>query len=759
MHTNGFMAISGKYVLVTSLVCGALAFFSSEAQAASQPDVFYVAASPSGNDHVSVGAGANTCTSPSEPCATIAHAIAEEGILKHGDSSGTVVSLAKGTYDDADDSMFHDLGPSNDNVTITGAGRATEIEPMSCGALSQSKAGPDASPSVPASESAIVNLDGLHGITIENMTLDGGALRLAGCEDTADYQAGILATGAATNNKLENVTISAGTMYGIQMDDSSQTQMSGDVVHPNLCTSTLRAPARGLGSGWTYDQDITVSKIPKCASGSSGVTINGTSYAATVSSNSTTVVLTGGPTPPATPAIARRATIVFNTSVASYTGVGIACNTLTEPLPVPTSCSISSTTVVGGGTVYTTTNSPIGILVTNGATADLHGNRVSGNTDATANGIGIGLLPDTVDGETAASTTVGVNESTGTGSGETLGDNDISILASAFPSVASSAVWAINNNTISANEVGMLLSGLDTGANIGGVNVSSNSITGTLPGAGMELVDDVGSGGGAITVGGITKALGNTLSGNGIGVAVTEGTSSVLFQNNSVTNNADFGVAVDGADAMPEFLPGLTASDNTFTDNTWTDNGTPSSGELNGGANVIDFGGFSFPSASKSIGGSAEAQADDLTLVSSIPGGTTPSSLTLTKASGSVEIGPGTLINVNGYCAVSTFTCVDTNVSFFVTSVGTSGSLTGVLGNLPVVVNVEPIDPGAAQLLDTVAAGAAVISNEQVQLTTSNLYSGNSCNPTAPNTSTTLKAGTGGGPAGPQGSQTGYEAC
>lgn len=759
MSSRTFKAISGKLGVVGAILGGALFASSPFVSAAAPPVTLYVSSSPQAHDGGLSGRGTNSCTSRAEPCATIAQAIAEEAAVSHGKTRGAVISLASGVYSNPGDNMFRALDASNDGVTIAGAGRQTRIEPTSCSALAQSRSGPDTSAVGPASESAIVDLDGLRGITIKDLSLDGHMLTSAGCEGSSGYQAAILATDGASGNSIQGVTVTADTTYGIQMVGGSQTELSGDLLEGATCSATLKQPAAGLSSGWSYNQDLTVTKIPKCANGFNRVIIGGISYSAK-RSGSKTVVLTGGPTPPHTPAISRKASLVFNTSVPSYTGVGVACNTLIEPLPSPTSCSISSTTVQGGGTVYTSANSPIGILVTNGATADLSGNKVSGNSDSESNGIGIGLLPDTADGQTAGSTTVG-DEPPASGAAETVSGNDIGILASAFPSVSSTATWAISGNTVSANEVGMLLSGLTTGTNIGNVSVSSNDVTNTVPGVGIELADVVAGGSGSVIIGGNEVTLGNTVTGNGIGIALTEGTTSVTVEQNTVENNVFFGVAVDGADAMREFLPGSAASGNTFTSNTWTGNGNPVSGEVNGGANVIDFGGFSFPTGS--IGGSASAQASDLSLSVAIPAGAIPSSITVVKSSGLVDVGPGTLVSIDGYCAASTFTCVGTNVSFFVTGVQntppTPGNPTGPVGNIPVVVDVAPIAPGAAVPLNAVAAGASVSTNDQVTLSSTNVYSANSCTPSAPNTSTTLKAGTGGGPSGPDGSQTGYEAC
>jgi hypothetical protein len=742
---------SSTLLVVTSIIF--MAPGPAEASPA-PPSTFFVASAPVGSNLAHSSGAHNSCTSKANPCATIAQAILAEGAASAVIRSHAIISLAKGVYDNPADAMFHGLNVHNDQVTITGAGTDTVIEPSACSALSASQTGAVAPRGSAFSESAIVNLTGLDGVTIENMTLSGGSVASQNCDN---YRTAILSSGAGHKNSLVGLHVASGTTYAVQMENGSQTSISGDVVAPMLCATTTKGGKAGLKAGWSYNLKLAISKLPSCARGFTSVMINGVTYAAGAAGGGK-VVLTGGPKPPSTPAIPRGSQVTFNTTVAAYTSVGIACNTLTQPLPSPTSCSVSSTTVSGGGTMYTSGGSLVGILVTDGATADLNGNKVAGNTEPTRNGIGIGLLPDTADGVTAGPTTVGYNESTNSGGGCNTVGNDISILATAFPSVSSSASWQINQNTVSGNEVGVLLSGLAIGSNVGSVSFSSNTVTNTLTGPGLELVNDNGAGAQPLTIGGSSSALGNSISHNAIGIAVTEGTTAVTFENNSITSNLAFGVAVDGADAMPEFLPGLSASSNTFVDNVWTGNGTPVSGTVNGGANVIDFGGFAFPSSAQSIGGSASAQSSNLALAAPIAAGTVPTTVTLVSASGTVEIGPGTLLTVSGYCASSTFTCSVSNVSLFVTSVG--GTTTGVVGNVPVVVGVAPIAPAVAVPLTTVASGAAVSSNAQAVLTSSNSYgAGNSCTPVAPNSSSTLKDGTGGGPSGPDGSVTGYLAC
>jgi hypothetical protein len=271
-------------------------------------------------------------------------------------------------------------------------------------------------------------------------------------------------------------------------------------------------------------------------------------------------------------------------------------------------------------------------------------------------------------------------------------------------------------------------------------------------------------------VGGATASLGNTISGNGIGLDLNNGTNGLIVVNNTVDDNVMFGVLLSGTNVFPELgvLGGATAASAvTFTDNTWTGNGTPVTGEINGGANVIDFTGFCGQSASPcdnpSVGGSAAtlgtSSADCLYLDSTIPvgfGSSTGTIQLINKCSVSPEeLGPGTLINVAGYKNSQ-----GNAVSLFVTqavSVGTAAA----------TVSVAPIIPADGLAANAVSAGTSVsvTANDQpgfsANPSSANTYGmGNSCNPTAPNTSSTLTDGAGGGsPSTSSGGETGYDAC
>jgi hypothetical protein len=554
--------------------------FSAFQVGADPPSEYYVAPPPFGSD---LG---NTCTLKKEPCATIAHAIFEEANLTP-DSTGTVISLAGGTYNESGDVMFAELSPGNDDVTITGVGKKTAIYPQNCAALDTTTGGED------EGASAIVNFQGLTGVTIEKLNLIGGSIAGGVCPG---YEAAVLGPRSAggTQNAVVNTFISGGAPYGILMNNNASITAISNTLEPVLCTATVKGPNTGLNAGWGFNANLKVSKIPKCAqfieSGHgafTGVFINGVAYTATASALAKTIVLTGytGVPLPSTPEVPVGATVIFNTSAAPFTQDGIACNSPTEVTDLTTNCAISDNTVIAGGTVYS--NHPAGIIVTGGATADLDGNTVSGVTDLAGDGVGIALVPDSYDEVSAGDTVVGVNETAQTGKGNTLSGNDIGIDVVGTP-FGTPFDYAINGNTVSsANDVGVAISDVQVpGWNAVITSFETNTIEGAPMGEGLVL-----SGVSGQTIGGPSTALGNTISGNGIGLVLAPCTAATLAQcatgiatsgntieYNTITANDDFGVLTVGQ-FQPEELaaptqPTLTSGGNTFDANTWTGNGT-----------------------------------------------------------------------------------------------------------------------------------------------------------------------------------------
>jgi hypothetical protein len=739
----------------------------------------------------------NNCTLKAKPCATIAHALSEEATMSNG-AVGSVINLAKGTYNDPTDAMFSGLQEGNDNVTVTGVGKKTVVIPQACPDLGQATVGPDAGSFAMAvfenQPTGPNQGDVLEGVTIENMVLNGA--NVAACPN---YKAGILATNGDNGDALVGVNLESGAPYGILMDDNANTNVISDMLVPVLCTGKVKGPNTGLNAGWTSPANLKVTKVPKCAqfveSGSTGFTgvfINGIAYCATSSATGKVLVLTGtpsngscaNPTPITSGSveIQKGASVVYNTSVAPFLQVGIACNALDQS-SWDTDCAISDTTVTAGGTVYA--NQPIGILVTGTATANLDGDTVTGLTDLKGDGIGVGLLPNHTQGQTAGNVTVGKNLVANSGNPDTINSNDNSLVAQACFTVSatcnstptSSANWAINGNTVGANDVGIVVEGVVTGADLGGVNLSSNTVNNVATGVGLWLEGDTQPTAGttctsttAFCVGGNLPSLGNTISGNYIGLDLNDGTSNMTVENNTINNNLLFGVSLAGENAFPELdvLGGTTATTgNSFSNNTWTGNGAASAGVISGGTNLIDFNAFCGQSGSPcnnpSGGGSAPTLGTSspacLSLQTSIPAGFGKTAGTISlenKCTVTPEaLGPGTLLIVTGYVNAK-----GDQVSLFVTqlvSVGTAATSVSVSPFIPAQGTNPNIVPGGSSV--------AVTANNQpgfsTNPTSSNVYANNnSCSPTAPNTSVNLTLGTGGGtPGTAAGGETGYDAC
>jgi len=620
MKARTFLASMGKAVAAGALICGFAAVVAPGLASAAGSVALYV--TPAGDGGVDTG----NCTVASQPCATLGYAITKEASLAPA-SVGSTINLSKGTFNATGDS-FAGLTAANNNVTIVGSGgkgkKATVVEPPNCAAL----AGPS------ADGYAIVSLStGIDGVTVSNMTLNGG--EVTGC---AGYTAAVVINGANTGNAIVGDTIEGGALFGILTDGGSDSTIISNNMAPVLCASTVKGPNTGLNAGWTTPANLIVKSIPKCSqfveSGHglfTGVFINGTFYCASPSATKHTIVLTGTGTActPITASggkdIATGAQVIFNTSVAPFLQVGIACGNPAVTNPA-TDCAISDNTVTAGGAVLGDLGGPgglppVGILVTSSATANVDGNSVSGVADSIANdpnagqttndGVGIALIPNG-SGASAGNTQVGVNDlnNPNTGHGNKLSGNDIGILVVSGAPSGTPSVYEVNSNTVSsANKAGMVLEGLGhsgaaAGANLGSP-LESNSISGAATGAGMELLGDVGQ-----TIGGPLSTEGNNSSGNGLGIALGpcssalcqatgfaglgQGTENNLVQNNTAGTNILAGVLSVGAyqpNEEVEQVPAVVNSfigttGNTFNVNTWTGNGTlPTEAD---GVNVMD---------------------------------------------------------------------------------------------------------------------------------------------------------------------------
>jgi len=604
-------------VTSVALLSGTLGVVGVTAAHATNSTAFYVApAGDGGNDNL----GANNCTLPAKPCATIEHAINEAAQLAPN-AVGSVINLAKGTYSDPADTMFAGLGHGantgkNNNLTISGSGlkgkKATVVSPQACTSLgtvsSAALVGPSGpGPSPDAGQQAMVVFDSpdgtttnsINGVTVQNMTLDGAGVAGGACPN---YTAGVINT-AGEENAVVGTTIEAGTTYGILTDDDANSTIISNVLTPVLCQSTVKGPNKGLNANWSTPANLIVKAFPKCAQfiesghgNANGIFINGVAYCITTSAAKKNLVITGTPAPGVgcanggTPVakgleIATGNAVIFNTSVAPFTQFGIACN---SPLQADnaasetTVCAISDNTVTAGGTVYGDDAGvgPIGIVATNGAEANIDGNSVSdvadvitaANGSTRSDGIGIGLV-DGSNGCSAGNSTVGINDSLNvpTGSGNTLGStsaNDTGIQVTGNSSDTCSTglpSYEVNGNTVSAgNSVGIDLANLGVTATAtqgsGGLDnpLSGNSISGVATGAGIET-DGIQE----QTIGGPLGSEGNSANGGGIGLVLAPCVAAAFDPGSTC-------VPLAGQPGLGSFVE--PSQDNLIQNNTFTGN-------------------------------------------------------------------------------------------------------------------------------------------------------------------------------------------
>jgi hypothetical protein len=691
----------GMAVTSAALLAGTLGVVGVTASSA-QSTAFFVAAAGDG------GVNTGNCTLAAKPCATIGYALQQEALVAPN-STGSVINLAKGTYDSSGaGDFFNVLTAANSGVTILGHtnGKGTDqstVSPQTCAQLAATTSG----------LAMIAFNPGDNGITVENIDLDGAAI--AACPG---YQAGVIITGTGapgggtTGDAIVGDVIQSGAFYGILTNNNADSTIISNTLAPVLCTTVVTGPNTGLNAGWTTPANLKVKALPKCEKfiesghgAATGVFIDGVAYCMTTSASKNILVLTGTPDPATgcstggDPIINSHGTqvgtgdtVIYNTSVAPFLQFGIACNGPFTPEDQTTDCAISDNTVSGGGTVYNDFPAfgdypPAGILATGGATADVDGNTVSNVFDNEVNpatpdastaqdGIGIALIPDGVDGCTAGNSEVGVNDlnNPNTGHGNKLSGNDVGIAVSGNGAPActdANPSFELNNNTVSSGiEAGIALTSL--GQAFGGEldsPMESNSVSGVAKGVGIEA-----EGINEVSIGGPLASEGNTVTGNGLGLVLAPdksvppapGVGSIdnLIQNNTFTGNIAYGVLTVGSYQVNELVTQiptvvnavLNSADNTFNSNNWgtatsATNGTFPS-EING-AEILDGTGWG-GGCNSELGDCTNAQPNSLTFEgpNTTFSSTSPGSATITLSvcngnSASEDLPRGTEITFN----------------------------------------------------------------------------------------------------------------
>ena len=621
MNLRFLRRASGRALLVGGMTLGLVGAAATVASAAGPlTNNWYV--SSTGSDT------ANSCTNPASPCATIGHALYEQGLVSP--VTGTIHVAASSTpYAEA-----VTIGNVNDGVTIAGAGAtSTTIEPPASAISAEATAynANNSNPLYADTDSATPQFyavevsPGTTGVTIKNVTVSGlngiPALDSDGLGCGQDYLGIYFHESSGSLNKDDVNGIDMPTDLfgcqggqGIYVNSSTSPAADNATVSMNkvsVATPLVTALTTAKLLAGTYNNDIlAVNAVPR-GWHSGEITVGGYELSATKDGH-TAVFVTG-----TTPAVVKRnSTVIFYATTPAYNKNGITCD------DVSTNCTITNATVQGGGPTNGIAQN--GIQFFGNGNGSINGSTISDNnyTLGTPGNAASGIL--ILDSGTVSVGNSAIN---------TVESNDVNIYAGEIQAYApgfadgipTAQTWTIGgqgNDVLGATQDGESVgaNGYGEGIQLDGttnpVDLFGNNIAGsaqsailftgvenaTVGGSGTGEPNDIGTGGenfsGLVlagpsteceTVGGGAPTSGCSYGGypgQPTGPPDSPGWASY---DNTVTDNVIegnlAGVVADGAFA-PNY-DGLSADPdgsyaNTFTGNTWADNFL---------ANVVDFSG------------------------------------------------------------------------------------------------------------------------------------------------------------------------
>jgi hypothetical protein len=460
---------------------------------------WYVAPAPTGNDT------GNACANSGTPCATIAHAIYEQGLTG---LAGTI-HLAQGLYTEA-----VTVGNLQDGVTIAGAGATkSTIEPSATEIANETPAG-DTDSSNP--QFYVVGVSpGTTGFKIKNLTVSGidgiPALDSDGDGCAQDYVGVYYYSSSGTISHVDINGIDMPTdLYGCQggngvyvnSTEGANTEADVNILDVSLLTSPVTTKTTAKLLAGTYSNDVLpVSAVPG-GWHSGEVTVGGYDVSATKDGH-TALFITG-----TTPGVAPKgSTVRFYVTTPAYSKNGILCD------DQYTTCAIRGAVIQGDGPENTI--SPNGVKFVGTGTATINGSTISGNVYT---GGGSGNSADGILARNVGALTVGE------GSANTVSGNDVNIYAGEVPAyglATSEGLWNISNNVLSdATDEGQSAGGDGYGEGIyldgsnNQVGVYNNTIT-TSGQAGMLLTGVSES-----LIGGTGAGQPNTIQSNKAGLVL-----------------------------------------------------------------------------------------------------------------------------------------------------------------------------------------------------------------------------------------------
>jgi len=620
--------ITIRSMVVRAVAAGALVAGLSGVVLASQAS----ALTPTTYFAATNGSPANTpCTNKNNPC-DLQTALTTEAANADA-SPGSEVELLNGTYGLG--SGFANIGTNVPSGTGTGKLVAGNNNMILAGQKAKKVTlNSSTAPAGTGGQNAIIDLTGTTGITVENMTVEGGG-GFTNNGPGNDSQA-ILVDEAGGTATVSGVTVENDSPANVGINTLAGTStLRSDTLTSGSSCSTVTKTSAGDGSPFINVKNFGKKKC----GGTSGaqISINGTNYGPWSKTGKHTLELTGsGPAG----TVAAGEPVVFSSASGAYTTVGIDCD------GSGSNCTVNGGSVAGTTVAVSAGNGPVGIAVSDEATLTVSGGAKStGNVNSDFNnpsdpnagpGAGIAAGCDPSTGESPAA----VNLSGGSTSGDDVGVLEESALAvgeaaggPCMTSPAGATAFNITGGTYGGGSVGVLLEANLPAPYAGGDGttavtdtITGASISGTGTGAGLEL-----GGTSYQTLGAAGAANTFTVSNNGVGIAFGDQASANTITNANVNSNIAFGVEDSGTDTPQEFSPSTNGAGNSVTNSTFASNGATAS-EING-ANIVDFTGYGASGGAGSIG----AATCVLSTTSAIAEGSgAPSSLNL-KNTGSTN--------------------------------------------------------------------------------------------------------------------------
>ena len=541
---------SGRALLVGGMTLGLVGAATTVASAASpQTNNWYV--STSGSD------ASNTCTNSATPCATIGHAIVEQGLSTF---SGTI-HVAAGTYAET-----VSAGNLQDGVSILGAGpTSTIIEPTA--AEISTVAGlnigdtDSSTPQVPIVEVS----PGTHGFKLKSLGVNGTtgipALDTDGLGCGQDYIGIYYYESSGSINKVDVNGIDMPTdLFGCQGGQGIYVNStSGDPATVTMTKVTLATPlvtakttAKLLAGSYTNGV-LPVNAVP--AGWHTGEVIVGGYNVSATKDGAHALFITG--TIPLN--VKSGSNVTFYASTPAFDKNGITCD------DQYTTCTITTAVTQGIGPTNSIAQNGIQFFGTGSGT--VNGSTVTGDTWTGGGGAG-----------NAASGILVLNAGTvnvGNVTGNTVSGNDVNIYAGEVPLFGLATpplTWEIANNTVSgATSDGQSAGegGYGEGVQLDGttntVDVYNNMVT-TSPQANFLLLGVTG----AASIGGASAGEGNTSIGStGAGMVLggPDTNCEVAAGGNVPGPNCNFGSGAPGSESAGWATHGIAVTDNTFTQN------------------------------------------------------------------------------------------------------------------------------------------------------------------------------------------------